>query len=206
VNNIHGILAKIIVYCRDIRHNFAPDFGADSRFVPYNQLWRTLMNELARALIGNSAFAPVANVLQGIPESAAHLTPSAAAGSAPHSIYDEVWHLAFWQDITLDWVEGKPTPYPIHAAEGFPNDQSETWESLRERFLACTQNAAAIANDIERLEIQVACPRPNEPNRTMTVREQLESLAAHNGYHLGRIVLLRQLQGNWPPPDGGDSW
>jgi hypothetical protein len=40
----------------------------------------------------------------------------------------------------------------------------------------------------------------------MTIREQLESLAAHNAYHLGRVVLLRQLQNNWPPPDGGDSW
>ena len=41
---------------------------------------------------------------------------------------------------------------------------------------------------------------------SMTVREQLESLAAHNAYHLGRVVLLRQLLGIWPPPDGGDSW
>jgi hypothetical protein len=40
----------------------------------------------------------------------------------------------------------------------------------------------------------------------MTVREQLESLTAHNGYHLGRIVLLRQLLGIWPPPAGGDTW
>jgi hypothetical protein len=40
----------------------------------------------------------------------------------------------------------------------------------------------------------------------MTVLEQLENLAAHNAYHLGRIVLLRQLLGAWPPPSGGDSW
>jgi hypothetical protein len=31
--------------------------------------------------------------------------------------------------------------------------------------------------------------------RMMTVREQLESLGAHNAYHFGRIVLLRQLLG-----------
>jgi hypothetical protein len=40
----------------------------------------------------------------------------------------------------------------------------------------------------------------------MTVREQLESLGAHNAYHFGRIVLLRQLMGLWPPPSGGFSW
>jgi uncharacterized damage-inducible protein DinB len=167
---------------------------------------RIIVNELAKAIIANSAFAPVANILQAISEADAHAKPSTAAGSAPHSIYDEVWHLAFWQDVTLDWVQGKPTPSPEHAYEGFPTDTKEPWDLLRERFLARTQNAAAIANDTERLEITVACPRPDDPQRSMTVREQLESLAAHNGYHLGRIVLLRQLLGNWPPPDGGDTW
>jgi len=164
------------------------------------------MNELARALLSNSAFAPPRNILQAIPDEAAHQKPSTAVGSAPHSIYDEVWHMAFWQDVSLDWVQGKPSPYPAHASEGFPADTSEPWEGLRNRFLAGVQNAAAIANDTERLEQPVACPRHNEPNRTMTVREQLESLAAHNAYHLGRVVLMRQLLSNWPPPDGGDSW
>jgi len=40
----------------------------------------------------------------------------------------------------------------------------------------------------------------------MTVEEQLISLAAHNAYHLGRIVLLRQLAGAWPPRAGGFTW
>jgi uncharacterized damage-inducible protein DinB len=164
------------------------------------------VNELARALISNSAFAPAKNILQAIPEAIAHERPLAAAGAAPHSIYEEVWHLAFWQEISLDWVQGKPTSYPVHAAEGFPANFDEPWDDLCERFLAGTQNAAAIANDTERLELAVACPRHNDQLRAMTVREQLESLAAHNAYHLGRIVLLRQLLNSWPPPDGGDSW
>jgi uncharacterized damage-inducible protein DinB len=164
------------------------------------------MNELSRALIGSSAFAPPKNILQAIPESAAHQKP--AAGSAPRSIYEEVWHMAFWQDMSLDWIQGKPTPYPVHAAEGFPTDSSEPWDALRDRFLAGTQNAAAIANDTERLEVLVQCPTNPERDRPrdMTVRDQLESLAAHSAYHLGRIVLLRQLLGIWPPPDGGDTW
>jgi uncharacterized damage-inducible protein DinB len=166
------------------------------------------MNELARALIASSAFAPAANILQAIPDEQAREKPDAGHGAAPRSIYEEVWHMAFWQEISLDWVNGDPTPYPLHASEGFPTDCSEAWDSLRERFLAGTQNAAAVANDTDRLELTVACPTNVERNRPadMTVREQLESLAAHNAYHLGRVVLLRQLQGNWPPPDGGDTW
>jgi hypothetical protein len=60
---------------------------------------------------------------------------------------------------------------------------------------------------VSRLDVEVRCPsRPGQPTRTMTVREQLESLGAHNAYHFGRIVLLRQLLGLWPPPSGGFSW
>lgn len=164
------------------------------------------MNELARSLIADSAFAPPRNILQALPEEAAHAKPQAVSGSAPHSIYAEVWHMAYWQKISLDWVQGKPTPVPEHASGGFPTNTDELWDSLRDRFLAGTQNAAAIANDTERLEVVVACPTIGAPERTMTVREQLESLAAHNAYHLGRVVLLRQLLNLWPPPDGGFTW
>jgi uncharacterized damage-inducible protein DinB len=166
------------------------------------------MNELARALIGSSAAAPPKNILQAIPEVAAHQKPVATAGSAPHSIYDEVWHMAYWQGISLDWIQGKPTIAAKQASDGFPIHRNESWDDLRTRFLAGTQNAAAIANDTERLEVVVQCPSPSAHDRPvdMTVREQLESLAAHNAYHLGRIVLLRQLLNNWPPPDGGYPW
>jgi uncharacterized damage-inducible protein DinB len=166
------------------------------------------MNELARALIGSSAFAPAGNIVQGLSDAEALEKPIASRGAAPRCIYEEIWHMAYWQEISLDWVQGKPTPYPEHASEGFPSNFDEPWEKLRSRFLAGTQTAAAIANDTDRLEVTVACPTNPERNRPadMTVREQLESLAAHNAYHLGRVVLLRQLLGNWPPPDGGDSW
>jgi uncharacterized damage-inducible protein DinB len=165
------------------------------------------MNELAKSLIGNSAFAPAKNILQALTAEAAQSRP---ADAIPHSIYEEVWHMAFWQEISLDWVQGKPTPVPAHASGGFPpqngDGPAEPWDSLRNRFLAGAQNAAAIANDNDGLETIVACPVISVPERTMTVREQLESLAAHNAYHLGRIVLLRQLLKSWPPPDGGFTW
>jgi uncharacterized damage-inducible protein DinB len=161
------------------------------------------MNELSKALIADSAFAPAKTILQALLEEAAHAKP---AETVPHSIYGEVWHMAFWQEISLDWVQGKPTPVPEHAAGGFPSNTSEAWDSLRVRFLSGAQNAAAIANDTDGLETLVACPTIGAPERTMTIREQLESLAAHNAYHLGRIVLLRQLLNNWPPPDGGFTW
>ena len=162
------------------------------------------MNELERALIGDSAAAPAAHILEGLNDGLVH----GELANVPHTIYDEVWHLAFWQQVTLDWISGVETPYPAKPSHGFPaKPNTEPWEHLRERFLRGTEKAAAAARDRSRLDAPVRCPsRPGEPVRTMTVREQLESLAAHNSYHLGRIVLLRQLNRAWPPVSGGFSW
>jgi uncharacterized damage-inducible protein DinB len=164
------------------------------------------MYELEQVLIGDSAHTPPAIILEGLASEAAHLT----VAGAPRSIYEELWHMAFWQQITLDWVRNIETPYPTHASDGFPTEDDvaqETWNQLRQRFFATNKEAVAAALDASRLDIEVRCPsRPGMPVRTMTVREQLESLGAHNAYHLGRIVLLRQLQGLWPPPSWGFSW
>jgi hypothetical protein len=85
--------------------------------------------------------------------------------------------------------------------------EREYWPALMERFLLGAAQAAAAARDAERRDQPIKCPsRPGHPVRVMSVRDQLESLGAHNAYHLGRIVLLRQLLGAWPPKSGGYSW
>ncbi len=161
------------------------------------------MNELERTLIGNGVGAPPSHVLEAVDEKTAHRRHT----GAPHSIYEEVWHLAYWQQLSLDWIAGKPTPYPAHASDGFPTSSDEGWPLLRERFLSGAEQAAQIAGKADQLEIPVLClSRDPDAPRTMPVREQIEGIAAHNAYHLGRIVLLRQLSGVWPPPSGGDTW
>jgi len=163
-------------------------------------------NELEQVIAGDSAAAPPAHILQHLSAAAANR----AIDGAPHTIYEELWHIVFWQQITLDWIAEIETPYPLHASDGFPpGDASarESWESLCERFYLGNRIAAAAACDEIRLDAPVRCPSP--PGRTvrvMTVREQLESLGAHNAYHFGRIVLLRQLLSLWPPPNGGYTW
>jgi uncharacterized damage-inducible protein DinB len=161
------------------------------------------VNELERTLIANAVGAPPAHVLEAIDEK----TAQRRYAGAPHSIYEEVWHLAFWQQLSLDWIAGKPTPYPEHASDGFPTSFEEAWAVLRDRFLSGAKLAAQIAGDASQIDAPVLClSRDPDAPRTMPVREQLEGIAAHNAYHLGRIVLLRQLFGRWPPPSGGDTW
>lgn len=163
-------------------------------------------NELEHTLTGESYAAAPSHILEGIDDTLAHrMLPN-----VPRTIYSELWHIVFWQQISLDWVRGIPTPNPGTAAAGFPSQtdiERESWRQLCERFARTIAEAAEIARNESGLEQKVYCPSPpGYPERTMTVREQLENLTAHNAYHLGRIVLMRQMAGSWPPPSGGFTW
>ncbi len=164
------------------------------------------MNELERVLVSDSAAAPAEFILEGLADEMVHR----AIAGVPHTIYQELWHIVFWQKITLEWVQGIETPYPEHASVGFPTEgqtAAENWKQLCRQFFDTLQQAAEMTRDANTLERVVRCTsKPGAPVRTMTVREQLESLGTHNAYHFGRIVLMRQLLGTWPPPSGGDSW
>jgi uncharacterized damage-inducible protein DinB len=162
------------------------------------------MNELAQALVAESFAASPSHILEGLTNDLAHRE----LPNVPHTIYGELWHLAFWQQITLDWIAGVETPYPNKPSDGFPPIPStETWKQLHQRFFHGADQAATAAQDTGRLDHPVRCPsRPGAPTRIMSVRDQLISLAAHNAYHLGRIVLLRQLIRAWPPASGGFTW
>jgi uncharacterized damage-inducible protein DinB len=164
------------------------------------------MSELEEALTGESAHAAPAHILEELGDS----DVNRKIAGAPHTIYEELWHSVFWLEMSLDWISGAETPYPAKPEEAFPwkpENQRESWGQLCQRFFRGIEEAAAIARDPERLDELVRCTsRPGHPARTMTVREQLESLAAHDAYHFGRIVLLRQLCGAWPPTAGGLTW
>jgi uncharacterized damage-inducible protein DinB len=164
------------------------------------------MTELEELLSGDGASAKPAHILEGLTQEIVHRVPE----GAPHSIYEELWHIAFWQRISLDWIGGMETPFPARARDGFPtvlDAEREYWEQLCARFFAENAQASAAAHDLPRLSQAIRCPsRPGQPLRVMTVREQLENLAAHNAYHFGRIVLLRQILSAWPPRSGGYTW
>lgn len=165
------------------------------------------MNELALCLTGDSAHTPPARILENLPEEVAHRRMNGAA----HTIYEEVWHAAFWQKQALDRIEGTEAFFPEHNDLTFPSEEQErgeTWAALRERFLAGAERSAAMAEGQKaELERVVRCmSAPGQPVRHMTVREQLESTAAHSAYHFGRVVLMMQMMGKWPPPAGGLSW
>lgn len=111
---------------------------------------------------------------------------------ASHSIYDELWHAAGYQRLVLERGAAAGDLYPSAAPEN-----ENQWHDLVQAFLDGARAAAALGQAPERLAVEV------EPGVTMA--DELNSVAVHNAYHLGKIVALRQRIGAWPPMAAADE-
>jgi uncharacterized damage-inducible protein DinB len=111
---------------------------------------------------------------------------------ASHSIYEELWHVVAYQQSIIEPGEPSGEVYPIAAPE-----HEQQWHDLVRLFLDGARAAAAMGQTPERLAREV------EPGLTMA--DELNSVAVHNAYHLGKIVALRQRIGAWPPPAASDG-
>jgi hypothetical protein len=74
------------------------------------------MNELAQALTGDSGAAPTVHIVKGLNEELVHRV----VPNVTHTIYEELWYLAFWQQVSLDWIRGVETPSPHNPLMAFP--------------------------------------------------------------------------------------
>lgn len=155
------------------------------------------MNALQEVLTAKAAFAEPANVIRDVPFELAAVRPR----GLPHSLYEELWHLDFWLQFSLALVRGEHPALPAHSSGSWPVDNDAldeaSWQGLLERVRAGLDAASALAGDERELERSF---RPGQ-----TVGGELTVVAAHNAYHLGRMVTLRQLLGIWPA-ELGDSW
>jgi uncharacterized damage-inducible protein DinB len=124
---------------------------------------------------------------------------------APHTIFQVLHHMIYWQDITIARLRRESPERPRSADLGWqappvPEDSSD-WEAAVAQF----------GEGLRALEELVSQPAfdlggPADSARGTTAREELLMIAGHNSYHLGQIVTLRQMFGSWPPPKGGDTW
>ena len=129
-----------------------------------------------------------AHLLSGLTLEEVTLRPDGAS----HSIYEELWHAAGYQQSIIEPGEPVGDFYPSAAPE-----HEQQWHDLVQQFLEGARAAAAFGQVPERLALEV------EPGVTMA--DELNSVAVHNAYHLGKIVALRQRIGAWPPTEATDA-
>ncbi len=133
------------------------------------------------------------NWIPSWPDSLAGLTAAEAAwvpGAYPcHSIWQEVVHVTFWREATLRLMAGEdaPTGEEIVAQEFAPPPAvtQEAWE-------AAVAALKKTQDDLAR-KIEETLSAPDSSGL-----ERICHHLIHDPYHLGRITLLRGMQGTAP--------
>ncbi|MFC4779167.1 DinB family protein [Paenibacillus sp. GCM10023252] len=152
---------------------------------------------LVKSLIGERGHLPVA---RGVGDMSWELAGRGAEG-IPYTIYQLVWHMQYWQTFMLTYAEGGQPTRPTSAQDSWTEQRNapsdEQWKELQQQFLRGIDRACELAQTIALDELLPGFPVPE------TRGGMLRNIASHNSYHLGEIVLLRRLNGAWPPVGGG---
>jgi uncharacterized damage-inducible protein DinB len=149
-----------------------------------------------RALSGKDAHVATKEVFSGLDWQAAGSKPR----SVPHSLYQLLKHMSYWQDWVVQWLAGKNPGVPRHASGSWPAEARPS--SRRDWDEAVRQFRHGL------VELERGCRGADlSSGRGRKSRlEMLHAVGAHNSYHSGQVALLRQLLGTWPPPSGGLTW
>ena len=152
----------------------------------------SLLKHLIELLDGGHAHATFDATIKGIPAEARGVRPP----GCPHSPWELLEHLRLAQNdilrfsrdpdyVSPAWPEGY---WPSSPA---PKNQAEWRASVK----AFRDDLAAFKQLIEDRQGELDKPLPWGTGQTL-LREAL-LIADHNAYHLGQLLLVRRLQGNW---------
>lgn len=148
---------------------------------------------MANAVDGFNAHLCPSDVLDGLDPEEAGKTIT----GIPYTIWQLIKHLNYWQNRFFDVFLERPLKPVAASAEGWtaapaPEDHKELTQEIQ-HFLA-TQ---------EHIKDWLIHEQDGHSEQHYDV---VQALASHNSYHLGQIMLLRRLVGNYPPPAGGFVW
>ncbi len=148
------------------------------------------------AISGTGAHVEAKHALGGLDWKTAGSRPD----GIPHSIFQLVNHMVFWQEWVVKWLDGKNATIPKHASGSWPGRVGPTtakdWKETVKRFVS----------GLEKLNEQSLGADLYSKRGRKSRLEMIQTIVLHNSYHLGQIVLIRQMFGAWPPPSGGLTW
>ena len=114
----------------------------------------------------------------------------------PYSVAQIVAHMLSNMRFNLGLIRA---PDPLHFDERFedwPRVAPEDWPRLRDEFLEALRALVELARDEGGLSRVIYPQARTEPAWTVGYKLAL-SVAKHNAYHLGQIVVVRRVSGVW---------
>lgn len=157
---------------------------------------KVLSRIVRRALLGEGAHAGTRNAFDSLDWKIAAMRPP----GVPHSIFQLLEHITYWQNWVLQWLDGKDPTVPRHAAGSWPSNPGpaspDEWKRALRNF----------RRSLDKLEERSGKGDLLATMGKISRLRMLHTIASHTSYHVGQVVILRQLLVKWPPPSGGLTW
>ncbi|HSK80827.1 MAG TPA: DinB family protein [Thermoanaerobaculia bacterium] len=153
---------------------------------------RALRDHLLELLRCGSAHLDFDKAIADLPANLRGVRPE----GSPHSVWELVEHLRFTQWDILDFSRN-----PDYATPNWPEDY---WPKTPApaNDAAWEESVAAFHRDLKAMQDLVADPKTDLYAKIpwgdgQTILREAMLVADHNAYHLGQIVLVRQMLGDW---------
>jgi hypothetical protein len=152
-----------------------------------------LREHLVKSLRGGQAFASFEKALSGVTPEFINMRPSGTL----HSVYEELEHMRIAQQDLLYYAfdegwEPRPWPEGFWPVPGFEASWGD-WEAAVRGFMGDLGKAVEL---VENPEIGLLSVIPGSVNEFTYLRE-ITIIIEHNAYHLGKIVDIRKVLGDW---------
>lgn len=151
-----------------------------------------LREQLVKLIKAGQAFTPADQILEGI----SHENAGKEVGGLPYTLWQLMEHLriALWDILEFSRdpsYESPQWPEGYWPDEKAPADEAAL-ERCRESVLSGLDEMVGLVQD-ESNDLFAPFPHGNGQN---LLREAM-LVAEHNAYHLGQIVVIRRLLGDW---------
>ena len=123
--------------------------------------------------------------------------------NSPHTIWQLLKHLNYWQDRLISRIEGMKVLPAKTSDDGWkfeqaPADEGAYRQELGKLLTGINYMTQTLLPQMHALK----GPKGDFPHGFAVI----QSMASHVSYHVGEVVLLRRMLGLWPPPSGGFTW
>ena len=152
-----------------------------------------------RALSGEKAHLSAKRALEGL----TFETAGRKTDLMPYTIWQLLKHMNYWQQKWLDRLDGKPVAQDSSWKNGWTEEvNASSPEVLNKEVTSFLQSIEKVKNILEQGKVLEVTTNEYYSNQY----EIIQAMASHLSYHLGELVLLRRILGNWPPQSGGYVW
>lgn len=122
---------------------------------------------------------------------------------SPHTIWQLLKHLNYWQDRLISRIEG------MKVLPAKTSDDGWNFNSAPEDEETFNRELGKLLTGINYMT-QTLLPQADELYGVKGDYPHgfgvIQTMASHISYHLGEVVLMRRMLGLWPPPSGGYTW